>query len=175
MRTFWSFTPVESHTRERVAAEPVEAPIVGERWGRPSQFTFDEQGPESDPADDGGGAVVRWPADRKRSVRVYNLTPVWRKYDVVRIESADDPAVFVEARITREILIPISSTQQKFVSMALGYLEDTTGYAYEQRIIHTYLLLRIPSPAPGLEVVDRGEEGDWPPYPEELASPGRIG
>ncbi len=44
----------------------------------------------------------------------------------------------MEATVTRQMLIPVGSSTQKYVGGGIGYVEDPRGYGYEERTIHTY-------------------------------------
>lgn len=175
MRSLQPFVPVESHTRQSVERVPIPVPEVGLRWGRPADFTYQAPAPERE-RERRKGMTIRRPPEYKRSVQVHNITPVWRKFDVMRVRNSSDPEGehFVDVRVTREALIPIDTTTQTFVSLGTGYVEGARG---EERVIHTFLHLKIPPPAfsDNVEKVDEGEEGEWPSYPTEWAPPGRIG
>ena len=41
-------------------------------------------------------------------------------------------------------------------------------------MIHTFVLLSLPSPVPDAPVVASSVEGSWPNYPEEAHPPGKF-
>lgn len=164
---------IESHTKARASRTPRPAPDAGARWGRASRFTFDQSAEDAE-MERRGGITLVWPAERIETVRVDNFTPVWRKIDAVKLPSTEDPNATEEVGITSELLFPISETRQKYIGGGTGYVEDAQGRPYEERIIHTFLLMRVPSPVPEAEVLRTEEEGSWPDLPRELYSPGTF-
>jgi hypothetical protein len=163
---------MESHERDREPRQPESAaPESGVRWGKPAEFGFDQSEADAENEARGGFNTVDR-GETRTSVKVWNLSPVWRAYDVVEVPSGEDPSQTMEATVTRQMLIPVGSSTQKYVGGGIGYVEDPRGYGYEERTIHTYVLLTIPSPLPDAEVVDSGVEGEWPSYPTESFSPG---
>ena len=172
MRALQPFVPIESVTRDRAHPEPpIPAPEVGLRWGAPAQFTFDEPTHE---AERRKGLTIRWPALHKKSVRVRNMTPVWRRFDVMRVK-AETGTDHVDVRVTREVLIPLGSSTQRFIGIGTGYVEDPGGAPHEERVVHSFLRLEIPPPAlVNAEKIEEGEEGQWPDLPEEMVPPGRY-
>ena len=169
MRALQPFVPVESVTRDRAERQPpAPRPDVGHRWGKAARFTFDEP---PDEAERRKGLTIRWPAKYRHSVRVRNMTPVWRRFDVMRVK-AETGADHVDVRVTREVLIPLGSSTQRFIGIGTGYVEDTGGAPYEERIVHSFLRLELPPPSlVNAEKIDEGEEGQWPDLPEEMVPP----
>lgn len=163
---------IDSHTDER-AARPVAqpAPEAGARWGKAARFDFDRTA-ESEEMERRGGVTLVWPAEHVETVAVADLAPVWRKYDVVRIRSSADPDQAQEATVTREMLIPIGMSTQIYVGGGIGYVEDPGEYGFEERVIHSFVRLHVPSAVPEAELIGTGEEGEWPRFPEELFTPG---
>lgn len=170
---------VQSHTDVRAAAARQQPdPDAGARWGRPSRFQFDRSAEDAE-LERRGGVTLVWPAERVTTVRVGNFTPVWRKIDVIRIPpgatpEATDPETMEEASVTREILFPVGTTTQKYVGGGTGYVEDPRGLPYEERVIHTFVRLRLPPPMPDAEVVRTEVEGAWPSLPTEMFRPGTF-
>ena len=164
-------TLIESHRQERATLRPgVTAPASGARWGKAAEFDFDAS--DGDDADERGGISQ---VDRSQNrTMVWNLSPVWRAFDVVEIESSDDPEVKIEATVTRQMLVPVGSSTQRYVGGGIGYVEDPGDYGFETRTIHTFVLLSLPSPVPDAPVVDSGVEGAWPTHPEETIPPGKF-
>jgi hypothetical protein len=163
---------IESHERARAPARPqASAPDCGARWGKASEYGFDQTDAEAENEGRGGFNTVERSSSPSR-IKLWNLSPVWRAHDVVEVPSSADPAQTIEATVTRQLLVPVGSSTQKYVGGGIGYVEDPRGYGYEERTIHTYVLLTIPSPLPDAEVVDSGVEGEWPSYPTEAFSPG---
>ena len=162
---------IESHAEDR-PARPVRTPDpeAGARWGKAADYAFD-QSAETTETEERGGVTLEWPAEHIETVTVWDFTPVWRSYDVVRIESSSDPTKTEQATVTREMLIPLGSSTQRYVGGGMGYVEDPGQYGYEDRVIHTFLRLALPSPVPEAEVIDSGVEGEWPDYPEETFPP----
>ena len=82
---------VESHRDDR-AARPATPPPpdAGTRWGKASHFDFDRS-EETAEMEARGGIVLEWPAEHIETVAVADLTPVWRKYEVVRITVQQRP------------------------------------------------------------------------------------
>jgi hypothetical protein len=72
------------------------------------------------------------------------------------------------------MLIPVGSSTQKYVGGGIGYVEHPGDYGFEERTIHTFVRLRLPSPVPDAEVISTDEEGAWPDYPLEAHPPGRF-
>jgi hypothetical protein len=105
---------------------------------------------------------------------VWNLSPVWRAFDVVEIESSEDPDLTIEATVTRQMLVPVGSETQMYVGGGVGYVVNPVNYGVEVRTIHTFVLLSLPSPVPDATVLSSGVEGDWPTFPEETIPPGRF-
>ena len=173
MRSRLTVVPVDSHVDDRSAPVSIAVPEVGLCWGAEAQFEFDLPREEAE-ARRRGGMTIRWPADTKHTVLVHDFTPVWRRYDVFRVRSEEDPDTYVDVRVTREALVPVEDTTQRFVG-SIGYVEDPGRYGYEERVIHTYVHLQIPSPMSDQEKVGEGTEGTWPSYPEDMFAPGRIG
>lgn len=165
---------VESHAQERASRPSTPAPDAGgARWGRASRFDFDRSAADAE-MDERGGITLVWPAERLETIRVQVLTPVWRRLEVIRVPSSADPSTTEEASVTRELLIPLSRSRQKYVGGGTGYVEDPGDRPYEERIIHTFLHLKLPPPLPDAEVVRIAEEGAWPDLPTELLPPGRF-
>lgn len=165
---------IDSHAEDRtprLARTP--APDAGTRWGKAARFDFDRSD-ETEEMEARGGVTLIWPAEHIETVRVWDFTPVWRRYDVVRIESSADPTRTENATVTREMLIPLGSSTQRYVGGGMGYVEDPGDYGYEDRVIHSYLRLAVPSPVPEAEVIDSGVEGAWPDLPQEMFPPGRL-
>ena len=163
---------VESHSEERASrSQPPVPDAGGARWGRASRFAFDRSAKDAE-MEDRGGITLVWPAERLETVRVQVLSPVWRRLDVIRVPSSDDPATTEEASVTRELLIPLGASRQKYLGGGTGYVEDPDDRPYEDRVIHTFLHLRLPPPLPDAEVVRVAEEGAWPDLPTELHVPG---
>jgi hypothetical protein len=107
-------------------------------------------------------------------VKVWNLSPVWRAFDVVEIESSDNSDLTIEATVTREMLVPVGSSTDKYLGGGVGYVEDPGDYAHEERTIHTFVRLTLPSHVPNAEVVSTGKEGTWPDFPLKAHPPGRY-
>ena len=164
---------IESHRQER--ATPLRAGLTaveaGARWGKAAEFGFDRSGAETENQDRGGINQVQRSQNR---TKVWNLSPVWRAFDVVEIESSENPGVTIEATVTRQMLVPVGSSTQRYVGGGIGYVEDPGDYGFEVRMIHTFVLLSLPSPVPDATVVDSGEEGEWPSHPEEMIPPGKF-
>jgi hypothetical protein len=165
---------VESHRQHREPRRPEAAAAEsGVRWGKPAEFGFDQSGAEAENEVRGGFNTVD-PGETRTSVKVWNLAPVWRAYDVVEIQSSEDPDVTIEATVTREMLIPVGSRTEKYVGGGIGYVEDPGDYGFEERVIHSFVQLGLPSPVPGAQAIASGEEGAWPDYPLEAHPPGRF-
>ena len=163
---------VESHAQERAHRPSAPTPDAGgARWGQAARFAFGQSAEEAE-MEDRGGLTLVWPAERFETVRVQVLTPVWRRLEVIRVPSSDDPKTTEEASVTREMLIPLGASRQKYLGGGTGYVEDPGGRPYEDRVIHTFLHLRLPPPLPNAEVVRVAEEGAWPDLPTELHVPG---
>ncbi len=167
------FVPVDSRTRNRAPRQQVDVPEVGLRWGRPAIFEFDLPA-EDEAARDGGGVTIRWPARYVETERVNIFTPVWRRYEVVRVRSDADPTIHVDVGVTREALIPIGEATLRHVGGGIGYVEDPGSHGYTERVIHSFVLLSIPSPFTDGEIIDEGTVGEWPDYPEDPFSAGSI-
>jgi hypothetical protein len=164
---------VDSHRQERAAPRPVLAPAAGGvRWGKPAEFAFGRTAAAVE--NERRGGINEVDTDRRTIVKVWNLSPVWRAFDVVEIESSENPDVKIEATVTRQMLVPVGSDTQNYVGGGIGYVEDPGDYGSELRMIHTFVLLDLPSPVPDAPVVDSGEEGEWPDYPEEMLPPGKF-
>jgi hypothetical protein len=163
---------IESHRQERAALRPEVAVLdAGTRWGKAADFGFDQTDAEAE--NEAGGGVS--PVSRSENrIMVWNLSPVWRAFDVVEIESSDDPNVTIEATVTRQMLVPVGSETQRYVGGGIGYVVDPGDYGFETRTIHTFVLLSLPSPVPDAPVIESGEEGAWPAYPEEAIPPGKF-
>jgi hypothetical protein len=93
---------------------------------------------------------------------------------VIEIESSDNPDLTIQETVTRQMLVPVGSEQQIYVGGGIGYVEDPGDYGFEVRMIYTFALLNLPSPVPDATVVESGEEGEWPSYPEETIPPGKF-
>ena len=164
---------IESHRQERATIRPgIVPPDAGSRWGKPAQFGFDASDAEAE--EERGGVVQIQRSSSPERVMVWNLSPVWRRCDVVKIVSQDDPNLTTEALVTREMLIPVGSKTQRYVGGGIGYVVDPGKYGFEERAIHTFVRLQVPTPVPDAEVVGNVVEGAWPDYPEELFAPGRF-
>ena len=160
---------IESHARERAPRQPeVAAPAAGARWGKAATFGFDQ----AEDADAGGGINEVERSSNPTRIKLWNLSPVWRAYDVVKVPSGEDPSQTMEATVTRAMLVPVETSTQKYVGGGVGYVEDPGDYGYQLRTIHTFVLLTVPSPVPDAEVVSSGHEGEWPAYPQEPFAPG---
>lgn len=168
-----TFTPVVSHQSVSGVLPPAApSPGVGSRWGKPASFTFED--PSEQAGGDlagGGGVVVRWPEESRRTVKVTGVTPVWTRYEVWRIPSDSDPDTTMDVRVVKEVLLPIRSETQNYV----GGGSYARGMPGEPRVIHTFLKLSIPVPDLEGEKVDGGTEGAWPSYPTEMFPPRRSG
>ena len=165
---------VEQHRDERADRTAAQlAPDSGARWGKAAEFGFDRSA-ETAEMEARGGVVLEWPAEHVETVTVRDFTPVWRRYDVVRIRSSADESQTMEATVTREMLIPLGSSTQRYVGGGIGYVEDPGDYGYQDRVIHSFLRLAVPSPVPEAEVIDTGVEGAWPDYPQETFPPGKF-
>jgi hypothetical protein len=163
---------IESHRQERAPRQRgVAVPDAGARWGRAAEFGFDQGDQESE--DRGGISQVERSSNPTR-IQLWNLSPVWRAYDVVGVPSSEDPSQTIEVTVTRAMLVPVETSTQKYVGGGIGYVEDPGDYGYQLRTIHTFVLLTVPSPVPDAEVVDTGQEGEWPEHPEEMFQPGRF-
>jgi hypothetical protein len=163
---------IESHRQERADPRPEVVVLrAGARWGKPADFSFDQTDAEAENEARGGISQVQLQQNRNT---VWNLSPVWRAFDVVEIESSENPDVTIEATVTRQMLIPVGSETQRYVGCGIGYVEDPGDYGFETRTIYTFVLLSLPSPVPDAPVVSSGEEGDWPTYPEEAIPPGKF-
>ena len=165
---------IESHRQERVARRAaLAAAEAGARWGKPAEFGFAQTDAQVENEARGGINQVERSQNRT-SVKVWNLSPVWRAFDVVEIESSENPDVTIEATVTRQMLVPVGSETQRYVGGGIGYVEDPGDYGFETRTIHTFVLLSLPSPVPDAPVVDSGVEGAWPTHPEETIPPGKF-
>ena len=178
--------PIEPHLRQRSRPVPKQEREAGIVWGRTSQFsivnppTYPQEGGDTSGAgeieqsDENGGFVVRlWP-EEIWTEQTHRLSPVWRKFDVVRIEADNDPNTTMDVAVTTEVLIPIRSKRMKYLGGGT-YAENPEGRAYEDRVIHSYVHLRIPPPRSDWEIVQRGlEEGEWPTYRDEMFAPGTF-
>lgn len=165
MRPF-AVVPVDSHVDERAAALPAPQLTAGLCWGGPGRFEFELPAEEA-ASRRGGGMVIRWPAKTVHTIKISEFTPVWRRYDVMRVRSEEDPEAFIDGRVTREALVPVDEETQKYVGGGIGYVVDPGRYGYEERVIHTYVHLKIPAPQFEAEKVGEGEEGVWPAYQED--------
>lgn len=164
---------VESHSRARASRVRRLAPDAGAHWGKPSRFTFDDSAEDAEMKRRGGITVV-WPAERIETVNVRNFTPVWRKVEVVKVPSSENPDDTEEAGITREVLLPVGESRQKYIGAGTGYVKDTQGQPFKERIIHTFVQLHMASPIPEAEVLRVEEQGTWPDLPTELNPPGTF-
>ena len=165
---------VDSHQKVRAPTPaPAAAPDAGARWGKASAFAFDRSAEDRE-MEERGGVTLEWPTEHIERIAVHDLTPVWRKYEVVRIVSTADPEVVEFATVTREMLIPVGLSMQRYVGGGMGYVEEPGSFGYQDRVIHSFVRLRVPSPVPDAEVVETGVEGDWPDLPEEMFPPGRF-
>lgn len=179
-------TPVQPHTYERSRSPKARDETVRLVWGQTSQFSIvnpptypqEVEGEATigamEPSDENGGFVVRlWP-EEVWTEQTHRLSPVWRKFDVARIEADNDPATTMDVAVTTEVLIPIRSKVMKYTGGG-SYVEDPGGLPYEERMIHSYLHLRLPPPRSDWLIVQRGvTEGVWPTYREEMFRPGTF-
>ncbi len=102
---------------------------------------------------------------------------VWPYWDPVWIldERMEDPDTVLEARTQLWHIDRVTHavTVSDIISGEDGTLAISDhDYGYEERTIHTFVLLNILSPLPAAEVVASGVEGQWPSYPTEAFSPG---
>ena len=165
---------IESHGRDRTPRLPVLADAeAGKRWGKPATFEFDRTDADAENEARGGINQVERSGSPVR-VKLWNLSPVWRAFDIVEVPSEEDPSQTIEATVTRQMLVPVGTSTQKYVGGGIGYVEDPGDYGYQERTIHTFVLLTVPSPVPDAEVVASGQEGEWPEYPQEMFRPGRF-
>ena len=165
---------VESHTKARAQRTPPRpAPDSGARWGRASRFRFDQSAADAE-MEERGGVTLVWPAKRIKTTKVNNFTPVWRKIDIINLPSVAAPETMQEVAVTTEMLFPVSQTRQSYIGGGTGYVEDPGDQVYEDRIIHTFLLLRMPPPEPEAEVLRSEVKGQWPSLPEEMFRPGTF-
>ncbi len=173
--------PVESHSGSRVPARvPEPVPEASAQWGRASGFTIED--PKADPWAMGedadaeearrGGFSITWPQKHIYTSRTIDMTPVWRRYDVAEVTAYDDPEVKIEVAVTRAMLFPIRSETLRYVGGG-SYVLDPGGQAFEERVIHSYLLLELPILVPGWTIKAYGlTEGAWPTYRQEMFPPG---
>ena len=61
---------------------------------------------------------------------VWHLSPLWRRYELVRIASSTNPDLTNEATVTRKILVPDGMRTQRYVG-GIGYVEDLGDYGFE--------------------------------------------
>ena len=171
--------PVESFTRVRESVPPAPVPRVGLSWGQTAKFSVldpaDRSGEsESEEADRRGGLTIRWAPERVYRDQTYDMPPVWREYDVARVESEDDPEVTLDVSLTRSMLFPLGTQHMKYVGGG-SYVVDDGGQPYQERIVHSFVRLDMPPPDGEWNIVETGlVEGQWPSYREEMFSPGKF-
>lgn len=166
--------PVDSHALDRArpkAAEPVTD--AGAVWGRPAALALDAE-TEAEEAR-GGGMTLVMPQEHIYTSETVDMSPVWRRFDIVEISAIDEPGVTMRVVVTRELLFPLRSERMAYVGGG-SYVLDPEGQPFEDREVHTFLHLVLPDPAPrGGRIIERGlTEGEWPRLPEEMFTPGGV-
>lgn len=171
LEQFRNYIPVEAFTRERVEQqELIPEPQIGLRWGNQSQFVYDTpQEAEQKRKNSRGGwrSITRWDllfGETRREISVTNFTPVWYKYEVIRIyleRLHEDGSVDIDFENYYDIehiyrmLVPVDSHTLKFINRRRGSQVGFINLPHNDYLDIRFDRLRG-------HLLREEEEGEWP-------------
>lgn len=139
-------------------------PQIGLRWGKPADWRgLSAQDEPAEPTGPGGETLLA-PIYRS-STKVHQLSPVFRWYDVLRVQSRDDPQVTVEIERTTAVLIPLGQITERRIVGA-----DSSGGRtipiFAGKKVARYLRLNLSINVAGnFETMGQGTQGEYPNLP----------